>query len=738
ERIEQDYGCPVIQNNFELPHYRILGNLDAYDTHGRTAFIANIAVLLAKQGKRVLVIDWDLEAPGLTRYFKTFIPDPLTQSYGLIHLLNKVIIDPSTKWESYITQVRIEDTSPIALIPSGDLSDDYVENVRSFSWTDFFEKSHGGVILDRWRREWKENFDFVLIDSRTGITDAGGVCTIFLPDFLVLVFTTNEQSFERGIQIALGVQDARRKLDVPRPPVSILPLLGRFDGRDEVDESKKWIERFGKELKRFYDDWLPKQFEARQMLELTKIPYVTKFSFGEPLPVITHGISDPELPGFYLNNITRLLVSDFREAAQILSPKPKEESFSELRAELVHVPIDEAKINQMLSAIESDIGPGSKLSELLNEAGVAFMQQKNYLSAESLFRRSQLINEELFGLESPEGITSLNNLALLLRDQNRYSESEQLYQRSLLISEKQFGYDHPNIATVLSNLALLYQRQGKFKDAESLYTRALSIYEKSFGEDHPNVATSMHNLAELYYNQDNFEETIPLLVRSLAIYEKSLGTDHPNVAQSLNNLGWVYAKQGDYKTAEPLYKRALAIYEKSLGPDHPNVATTIHNLADLYHDEGKNDEAEPLLKRLIDIYEKVLGPDHLNVASCTYDLAQLYYSQNEYEKAETLYKRSLMITEKSLGTDHPNVGIGLVSLAGVYAKQERYTEAESVLMQSLGIFEKSLGYDHPNVTAVLSTMASLCQLIGDEQRAILFSNMAEEIDKKNKERNSPH
>lgn len=52
ERIERDYGCPVIQNNFELPHYRILGNLDAYDTHGRTAFIGMLNYRFAGEAEK--------------------------------------------------------------------------------------------------------------------------------------------------------------------------------------------------------------------------------------------------------------------------------------------------------------------------------------------------------------------------------------------------------------------------------------------------------------------------------------------------------------------------------------------------------------------------------------------------------------------------------------------------------------------------------------------------------------
>src|SRR5215210_6432716 len=47
--------------------------------------LANVAWILASAGKRVLVIDWDLEAPGLHRYFRPFLIDKyITSSEGLI------------------------------------------------------------------------------------------------------------------------------------------------------------------------------------------------------------------------------------------------------------------------------------------------------------------------------------------------------------------------------------------------------------------------------------------------------------------------------------------------------------------------------------------------------------------------------------------------------------------------------------------------------------------------------
>lgn len=39
EHLEQTYHCPVIQNNFELPFFRLMGNKDASDYHGRVNFV---------------------------------------------------------------------------------------------------------------------------------------------------------------------------------------------------------------------------------------------------------------------------------------------------------------------------------------------------------------------------------------------------------------------------------------------------------------------------------------------------------------------------------------------------------------------------------------------------------------------------------------------------------------------------------------------------------------------------
>ena len=155
---------------------------------GRSMALANIAALLSRRGKRVLAVDFDLEAPGLWRYFDKFY-DGLQQREGLIDLLLAVCAaeEPAcVNWREYVTEVPLQGTS-LSLMTSGRSGDDYPSRVLNLDWRLFFRDFRGGEFIEGMRAQWKQEYDFTLIDSRTGITDAGGICTILLPDLIVPV-----------------------------------------------------------------------------------------------------------------------------------------------------------------------------------------------------------------------------------------------------------------------------------------------------------------------------------------------------------------------------------------------------------------------------------------------------------------------------------------------------------------------------------------------------------------------
>ncbi len=57
---------------------------------GRTMALANVAWILAANGNRVLVADWDLESPGLHRFFHPFLAEEeVRYSSGVIDLIRQ-------------------------------------------------------------------------------------------------------------------------------------------------------------------------------------------------------------------------------------------------------------------------------------------------------------------------------------------------------------------------------------------------------------------------------------------------------------------------------------------------------------------------------------------------------------------------------------------------------------------------------------------------------------------------
>ena len=166
---------------------------------GRSMALANVAVLLARWGYKVLLIDWDLEAPGLEFFFRSCLledPSEVLKRDGVIELLlgNR----PSTRrsrlarsWKEMIVEIHLPEGNTLDLITAGNRAKDYFRRVTDLS-IDRFYAEDGGLLVESLREQWKSQYDFTLVDSRTGVTDIGGICTIQLPDYLVLVFTPTE------------------------------------------------------------------------------------------------------------------------------------------------------------------------------------------------------------------------------------------------------------------------------------------------------------------------------------------------------------------------------------------------------------------------------------------------------------------------------------------------------------------------------------------------------------------
>ncbi len=214
-------------------------------------------------------------------------------------------------WRECLLTATFRATS-IDVISAGKKSDDYRKRVQQLDWTSLFRDHDIGNFLDGLREEWRRTYDFILIDSRTGITDIGDICTVLLPDVIVAVLVSNYQNVD-GVKSSIErARAARRKLPVNRSMLMIVPLNGRDESNTEYELSMRWRDIFEREFNYLFKEWLPKEILPSEALARLFIPYVPVWSFGERIPVLEswRELHDPTSIGAAYVRLATLLTAE--------------------------------------------------------------------------------------------------------------------------------------------------------------------------------------------------------------------------------------------------------------------------------------------------------------------------------------------------------------------------------------------------------------------------------------------
>jgi HEAT repeat protein/cellulose biosynthesis protein BcsQ len=299
---------------------------------GRSMALTSVGAVIAAEGKRVLLVDWDLEAPGIEAYFRkaaSLKGDPV-QVPGVVDLLESHAKGESLSWRHCLLKAQFFGYS-LDIISAGRRSEDYRKRVQMLDWQTLYREHRVGNYINALREEWRGAYDFVLIDSRTGITDIGDICTVLLPDVLVLFFVTTHQSVEGAKMVMARAVGARSKLPVNRTKLLAVPVPSRDDRKEEYDSSLEWEGIFADKFGALYREWLPEDIEPVEALNRLFIPYVPKWSFGERIPVIEseRERTDPTSIGAAFVRLATLLshrldwsaVADKASAAELVSAR---------------------------------------------------------------------------------------------------------------------------------------------------------------------------------------------------------------------------------------------------------------------------------------------------------------------------------------------------------------------------------------------------------------------------------
>ncbi len=273
---------------------------------GRSFTMANIAMLLARWGYRVLTIDWDLEAPGLHHYFAPVLPE--APKGGVIDLAHDFLAGAKEP-AAHILKVGVEGGT-LALLAAGRMDRSYMGRMQAIDWENLYQQGFADF-LEVCREKWTADHDFVLIDSRTGISDIASICTAHLPDRLVVVFTANDQNLGEVMDITQRADNARDRMPYDRPRHVVLPVLSRLDNRVEYERAEQWQRKCAAVVAPLFENWLVKSVPEDLMLRHLTVPYVSYWSFGEQLPVLDELVPSPDQISYALETIAAVIAQGF-------------------------------------------------------------------------------------------------------------------------------------------------------------------------------------------------------------------------------------------------------------------------------------------------------------------------------------------------------------------------------------------------------------------------------------------
>lgn len=172
---------------------------------GRSTALAACAWKLAQLGKRVLVLDLDLESPGLS---SSLLPPERQPTYGITDWLVEDLIDQGDALlEAMIATSNLSRDGQIYVVPAhGADPGEYIAKLGRV----WMPKVHSDGRRESWsmrlqrllqRLEARSQPDIVLIDSRAGIDEVASSCVTDLGASLILLFALDGSQTWSGYEI---------------------------------------------------------------------------------------------------------------------------------------------------------------------------------------------------------------------------------------------------------------------------------------------------------------------------------------------------------------------------------------------------------------------------------------------------------------------------------------------------------------------------------------------------------
>ncbi len=562
---------------------------------GRSMALINTAVIMAERGFRVLVIDMDLEAPGLSFLMQNTSNTGIAALHqaGFIELLADV---KERGGDADLFELPVEqmlDTyackyAGLQIMPAGKLDENYTQRFDALNLRGLYEEDLGEPLIRTLKKRLAESglVDFVLIDSRTGFSDEAGVCTRDLADYLVILSGLNKQNVEGSsnfLRVLKGATDGQAKFQIVLSPMP--------NGEDELANERKKAAQ-----KAFDEAWgqpveLSLEIPYHPRLALTEEPHIVRQKSGF-LADAYHKIEKQVLAGMGLDVQTLLpkLAKAIRgqayaPALQMLRQFVR---LDEAEANVSKLMLNLFLLNNLRSMAEDKTSPSIEqmLNHLVGREVVAFLL--NHVScdmaefgADFLLKQLRELDFELadvgyqrFIASNPKEAYLLGNYASFLIQYRGDVEQAQVFYLRAIDAD-------PKRTTILSNYAIfLVKYRGDVEQAQVFCLRAI--------EADPKDAYNLGNYGQLLTGNGQFSQAEEQLLAGVAYIDSKktevlaelcfslwLCTRLQNKVATPWLQGFKFYLQQGFKRTPWNFDRMLAQAEKLLPPEELRFAQAL-------------------------------------------------------------------------------------------------------------------------------------------------------------------
>lgn len=464
---------------------------------GRSLALANIANRLAEFGKKVCMLDFDLEAPGLHIKFSDSIGKSGLKG-GLVDYIYKFTSENVVPENilDYVTEVNSfnDGGGTVSLIAAGDTTrEEYWKKLSHINWTKlFYEKDSLGVDFFynlKFQIEKQLSPDVLLIDSRTGITDIAGVTMSIMADEVVLFAANNIENLDGIGQVLCSLAVPSNSLRNTAPKINVvlsrIPYFTKAKDKPREANAKNTALRI-----------------LNEKLEHKKIK-----SFAVEKIFVVH--SEPELE-------MREEIRMHHRSDDLLGQSVTSADYLELFEELTHdVVVDNHEADELDNFMKANMLVDKALKSKVREERISLLKEAiqsyprfsfAYLYLGIAYFDADLCTEAIANLEIAEVLNPK------LADNAEYFKGH------------------------------VFIKQGKLDDAKNLFEHQLDIES--------NVNGSLSMLGLIYYKKNDYE-------KSLMYYKLAIDRDpeNPNLwngyANSLRATGkYSEGFEATYKSLE--------------------------------------------------------------------------------------------------------------------------------------------------------------------------------------------